>query len=244
MPAYFLIPLLFDAVGVEQNAISVLLLLAPITGAVLMPYLMLRQIKCLTSKSRTAHLMCCPNCASRYESGLSKSIQCTSCNHKFDVRSSLLQWRRAILSFGSKQSGPQPRGTRTLPWWIFPVMLPVSLGFLLLIAWAEYSLDLGLPVTWFAWLPLVLYGIVTILFFKKLRSAKRFGILASKHDFLLCESCSYPLQCMSCESVCPECGSPYERDDLRRRWYELFGSYNLDEAMKFDVPLVVDRESP
>ncbi|NEO28374.1 MAG: hypothetical protein F6K03_16210 [Kamptonema sp. SIO4C4] len=159
------------------------------------------------------------------------------------MQSSLLQWRRAILSFGSMQTGPQPRGTRTLPWWIFPVLLPVGLGILFIIAWADYSLDLGLPVTWFAWLPVALYGFVTIIFFKKMRSSKRASILASKHDFLLCESCNYPLEYISSESVCPECGSPYQRDDLRRRWYESFGSYSLNEAMKFDVPLVVEPES-
>ena len=64
--------------------------------------------------------------------------------------------------------------------------------------------------------------------------------LAQQHGFLMCGRCLFPLDDIADAGTCPECGAPFQKDDLRRRWYESWvNKRNFREAIKMDIPLVI-----
>ncbi|HYF15919.1 MAG TPA: hypothetical protein VD971_12695 [Phycisphaerales bacterium] len=79
---------------------------------------------------------------------------------------------------------------------------------------------------WFI-IPLVVIGLPTLhlliyrannIAIEDAEEIKRFG-------FKVCTKCRYNLSNHADEGLCPECGTPYERTDLERRWREAYEMY-------------------
>lgn len=68
--------------------------------------------------------------------------------------------------------------------------------------------------------------------------------LARNHSFLVCDRCLYPLEDLADSVACPECGATHDTHDLRRRWYECWGTRKrLREAIEMDIPLAIREDS-
>jgi rubrerythrin len=68
----------------------------------------------------------------------------------------------------------------------------------------------------------VFLALVILLIVLVVRHEKRLHARVRKMGYLFCPYCDYDLKGLPQKHVCPECGRPYDADELRREWEEAF----------------------
>lgn len=211
-------------------------------AAIYIPMLIL--VRRTLYRVRQIELMACPNCAAQYTS--EGHQECKNCQFKFEATEARRLWRAAILRYDNRGRKPRIPAIRFRMLNIaafagialFMCMIPVGIfstnwvpgNNIISPAWFLLYITAALG---FQFLSLLLY----ILVYQRTKS-----ILARAHenDFLLCDSCLYPLHGLEESNSCPECGRPSNIRDIKRRWYECWASRkNLDRAITMEIPLII-----
>lgn len=100
------------------------------------------------------------------------------------------------------------------------------------------TIILHVSVMAFQWLGI---GIIGIYAFRAVFLIPKRTRLAAKNAFCICERCLYPLNGLSEEGHCPECGLAFQRQDLQRRWFESYARYNQKQACDMDPPVMLSE---
>ena len=197
------------------------------------------RIRKINGRAQLADLALCSRCLA--PAPIDSDAICTTCSLNLGREPTKKLWRGSIFTFGSPQVGPRPKGTKYIPWWAIPIFTAAGVATTIVIVFLDFKLNLNIPVASFTFVMFGMYILGVILVFLTRRKASRLSRLAREHDFLICESCRYPLGEVQGRDVCPECGAAFDRYHLRRRWFESYGAFHVQKAAELDVPIGISR---
>ncbi len=211
----------------------------------LIPLLQIGVLRPILKRARRANLRICEHCGHPFEGD--EPQQCEACQEAIHPEETRRLWRTAVLRYhrgGSRAKIPTLKPWRVVFFCVLGGIAPFTGAFL--IVWFVTNTSQGtnsipsgigllLALTMFP-LQWIFFGIAGLYYFGALRKQE----LAHQHDFLLCDRCLFPLNDIPDTQACPECGSAFQRDDLRRRWYENWArKKNFREAVELDIPLMI-----
>lgn len=223
---------LLSASGIQQQGYAVVGIQA--LGFLAAGYCFNR-IRKINGLAQLSDLALCSRCLASMSCG--SDTQCPACSGDLDHDSIKRLWRSSIFTFGSPQAGPRPKGTKSIPLWSIPVFMFAGVATAILIVYLDIKFKLNIPVGSFTFVVFGVYFLGVVLVFLTRRNASRLSRLASEYNFLLCETCRYPLGDAQEIDVCPECGTAFDRYHLRRRWFESYGAFHAKKAIELDVPI-------
>lgn len=224
-------------------------LLLIIVVAILIPFLQFRILRPIARRAREANLSLCPRCGHPFE-GIGNHA-CDSCGDSFDTTVALRLWRTAVLRYhrgGRSAKIDVLHRRKTLILACAIAILPV-LSMLVVVS-ALYLYEQKhqmLPKIngYLIALPTFVLQLLSLTYSVYLGLADRRKLdRAREHNFLICSKCTFPLDAIKDAETCPECGSNFHSDDLRRRWYEAWvNRRNFREAIEMDIPLAIREET-
>ena len=211
----------------------------------LIPLIQIGVLRPILKRARRADLRLCEHCGHPFEGD--EPQQCQACQEAIHPEETRRLWRTAVLRHhrgGSRAKIPALKRWRVVFFCVLGGIAPF-LGAFLIFLFLDYTFQRNNSIPgsfgWFVALPMFLlhwlfFGIAGLFYFGTLRKHE----LAHQHDFLLCDRCLFPLNDIPDTQACPECGSAFHRDDLRRRWYENWArKKNFREAVSLDIPLMI-----
>lgn len=211
----------------------------------LIPLVQLRVLRPILKRARRADLRLCEHCGHPFEGD--EPQQCQACQEAIHPEETRRLWRAAVLRFhrgGSHAKIPALKRWKIVVCMIAGIVSPVvcmMLGALYLVYSVQQNSNLPNGIGYLLALPaislqLAFLGAAILLWFGVNQRVDR----ARENDFLVCPNCLFSLNGIVDSDVCPECGTEFQRDDLRRRWYENWArKKNFREAIELDIPLMI-----
>ena len=210
-----------------------------------------KKIKSWIDKAMEHGLELCTHCGQPMSDG----PECSRCGRRADRTEARKQWRAAILRHPPKRLKPTIPAVRRYT--LMSIAIPIlTMGFLMASMYVYGEMVLrsvsAAPGTGatavsslmpyeFAFMGIISVSMIAAVLFieKKMRALPS---KAREHDFRLCITCFYPLDAEAESGTCPECGSAYEAEDVRRQWYIAWGRRHIREAAEMDIQLTPHPE--